>query len=112
MVQRQGWRRFFVESVVKVYLVTYNADQNDAVLSAFEKAQIDLYPLPEKNKGRGRTTRGGQHDKQVWTGTKAMVALAVGQEKESSLFKALQEINKNYKEAQIRAFAFEAEELL
>ena len=97
---------------MRIFLVTYNADQNDDVLSAFEKAQIDLYPLPEKSKGRGRNARGGQHDKQVWTGTKAMVALAVSQEKESTLFKVLQEINRNSKEAQVRAFGFEAEELL
>ena len=41
-----------------------------------------------------------------------MVVLAVTQEKQSSLFKALQEINRTYRDAQVRAFAFEAEELL
>lgn len=97
---------------MRIFLVTYNADRNDDVLSAFEKAQIELYPLPEKSKSRVRTARGGQQDKQVWTGTKAMVALAVTQEKETSLFKTLQEINRNSKDAQVRAFAFEAEELL
>ncbi len=97
---------------MRIFLVTYNADRNDDVLSAFDKAQIELYPLPEKNKGRSRNTRSGQQDKQVWTGTKAMVALAVGQDKESSLYKALQEINRNSKDAQVRAFTFEAEELL
>jgi len=97
---------------VKIFLVTYNADRNEDVLSAFEKVQIELYPLPEKSRGRVRNTRAGQSEKQVWTGTKAMVALAVNQEKEGSLFKALQDINKSFKDAQIRAFAFEAEELL
>ncbi len=97
---------------MRIFLVTYNADRNEDVLSSFEKAQIELYPLPEKNKARARNARGGQQDKQVWTGTKAMVALAVSQEKENGLFKALQEINRNTKDAQVRAFAFEAEELL
>ncbi len=97
---------------MRIFLVTYNAERNEEVLSAFEKAQLELYPLPEKNKGRARNPRGGQQEKQVWTGTKAMVALAVGQEKESSLFKTLQDINRSTKEAQVRAFAFEAEELL
>jgi hypothetical protein len=41
-----------------------------------------------------------------------MVVLAVTQEKESNLFRALQEINRSLKDAHIRAFAFEAEELL
>ena len=41
-----------------------------------------------------------------------MVVLAVTHEKESSLFKALQEINASFKDAQVRAFAFEAEQLL
>ena len=97
---------------MRIFLVTYNADRNEDVLSVFEKAQIELYPLPEKSKGRARNARGSQQDKQVWTGTKAMVALAVTQEKESGLFKAFQEINRNFKEAQVKAFAFEAEELL
>ena len=97
---------------MRIFLVTYNADRNDEVLTAFEKAQIELYPLAEKSKGRARNSRGAQQDKQVWTGTKAMVALAVSQEKESGLFKTLQEINRVSKDAQVRAFAFEAEELL
>ncbi len=97
---------------MRIFLVTYNADRNDDVLSVFEKAQIELYPLPEKSKGRVRNTRGAQQEKQVWTGTKAMVALAMSQDKESGLFKALQEINRNLKDAQVKAFAFEAEELL
>ena len=97
---------------MRIFLVTYNADRNDEVLSAFEKAQIELYPLPEKSRGRARNTRGGTSEKQVWTGTKAMVALALNQEKESGLFKALQEINRSFNDAQVKAFAFEAEELL
>ena len=96
---------------MRIYLVIFNADRNDEVLLAFEKAQIDPYPLPDKGKGRGKSAR-AQHDRQVWTGTKAMVVLAVTREKESSLFKALQEINSSFKDAQVRAFAFEAEELL
>ena len=89
----------------------YNADRNDEVLQSFEKVQIELYPLPEKGRGRGKNAR-AQHDRQVWTGTKAMVVLAVTREKERSLFKALQDINSSFKDAQVRAFAFEAEELL
>jgi hypothetical protein len=96
---------------MRIFLMTYNADRNDEVLQAFEKVQIELYPLPEKGKGRGKNVR-AQHDRQVWTGTKAMVVLAVTGEKESSLFKALQDINGSFKDAQVRAFAFEAEELL
>ena len=97
---------------MKIFLVTYNADRNDDVLSAFERVQIELYPLPEKSRGRARNTRAAQNERQVWTGTKAMVALAVNQEKEGSLFKVLQDINKSFKDAQVKAFAFEAEELL
>ncbi len=89
----------------------YNADRNDEVLQAFDKVQIELYPLPEKGRGRVKSTR-AQQERQVWTGTKAMVVLAVTREKESNLFKALQEINSSFKDAQVRAFAFEAEELL
>jgi hypothetical protein len=96
---------------MRIFLVIYNADRNDEVLQAFEKVQIEPYPLPEKARGRARSAR-GQHERQVWTGTKAMVVLAVTGEKESSLFRALQEINSNFKDAQVRAFAFEAEELL
>ena len=96
---------------MRIFLVIYNADRNDEVLQSFEKAQIELYPLPVKGKGRGKNAR-AQHDRQVWTGTKAMVVLAVTREKESSLFKALQDINSSFKDAQVRAFAFEAEELL
>jgi hypothetical protein len=96
---------------MKIFLVIYNADRNDEVMQAFEKIQIDPYPLPEKGKGRGKNAR-AQQERQVWTGTKAMVVLAVTREKESSLFKALQEINSSFKDAQVRAFAFEAEELL
>ena len=96
---------------MRIFLVIYNADRNDEVLQSFEKVQIELYPLPEKGRGRGKNAR-AQHDRQVWTGTKAMVVLAVTREKESSLFKALQDINGSFKDAQVRAFAFEAEELL
>ena len=96
---------------MRIFLVIYNADRHDEVLQAFDKVQIELYPLPEKGRGRARNTR-AQHERQVWTGTKAMVVLAVTREKESSFFKALQEINSSFKDAQIRAFAFEAEELL
>ena len=96
---------------MRIYLVIFNADRNDEVLQAFEKSQIDPYPLPEKGRGRGKNAR-AQHDRQVWTGTKAMVVLAVTGEKEIGLFKALQEINSSFKDAQVRAFAFEAEELL
>jgi hypothetical protein len=96
---------------MRIFLVIYNADRNDEVLQAFEKAQIDPYPLPEKGRGRGKNAR-AQHDRQVWTGTKAMVALAVLREKESGLFKALQEVNSAFKDAQVRAFAFEGEEVL
>ena len=96
---------------MRIFLVIYNADRNDEVLQSFEKAQIELYPLPEKGRGRGKNAR-AQHDRQVWTGTNAMVVLAVTREKESSLFKALQDINGSFKDAQVRAFAFEAEELL
>jgi hypothetical protein len=96
---------------MRIFLLIYNADRNDEVLQSFEKVQIELYPLPEKVKGRGKNAR-AQHDRQVWTGTKAMVVLAVTREKESSLFKALQDINSSFKDAQVRAFAFEAEELL
>ena len=96
---------------MKIFLVIYNADRNDEVLQAFDKAQIELYPLPEKGRGRARSAR-HQHERQVWTGTKAMVVLAVTREKESSLFKALQEINSSFKDAHVRAFAFEAEQLL
>lgn len=96
---------------MRIFLVTYNADRNDEVLQTFEKVQIELYPLPEKGRGRAKNAR-IQQDRQIWTGTKAMVVLAVTQEKESSLFRALQEINRSFKDARIRAFAFEAEELL
>jgi hypothetical protein len=96
---------------MRIFLVIYNADRNDEVLQSFEKVQIELYPLPEKGRGRGKNAR-AQHDRQVWTGTKAMVVLAVTREKERSLFKALQDINSSFKDAQVRAFAFEAEELL
>ncbi len=96
---------------MRIFLVIYNADRNDEVLQAFERMQIELYPLPEKGRGRAKNAR-IQQDRQVWTGTKAMVVLAVTQEKQSSLFKTLQEINGTYKDAQVRAFAFEAEELL
>ncbi|HME43958.1 MAG TPA: hypothetical protein VKF36_12785 [Syntrophorhabdales bacterium] len=96
---------------MRIFLVIYNADRNDEVLQAFDKVQIELYPLPEKGRGRTKNTR-AQHERPVWTGTKAMVVLAVTREKESNLFKALQEINSSFKDAQVRAFAFEAEELL
>ena len=97
--------------LMRIFLVIYNADRNDEVRQAFERMQIELYPLPDKGRGRGKGAR-VQQDRQVWTGTKAMVVLAVTQEKQSSLFKALQEINRTYRDAQVRAFAFEAEELL
>jgi hypothetical protein len=96
---------------MRIFLVNYNADRNDEVLQAFERVQIELYPLPEKGRGRAKNAR-LQQERQVWTGTKAMVVLAVTREKEGSLFKALQEINSSFKDAQVRAFAFEAEELL
>jgi len=96
---------------MRIFLVIYNADRNEEVLQAFDKAQIEPYPLPEKGRVRARSAR-GQHERQVWTGTKAMMVLAVSLEKESSLFKALQEINASFKDAQVRAFAFEAKELL
>ncbi len=96
---------------MRIFLVIFNAERNDEVLQAFETIQIDPYPLPEKGKGRAKNTR-AQRDRQVWTGSKAMVVLAVPEEKESSLFKALQEVNSSFKDAQVRAFAFEAEELL
>ena len=96
---------------MRIFLVIYNADCNDEVLQAFERGQIELYPLPDKGRGRGKGAR-IQQDRQVWTGTKAMVVVAVTQEKQSNLFKALQEINRTHREAQVRALAFEAEELL
>ena len=96
---------------MRIFLVIYNADCNDEVLQAFERGQIELYPLPDKGRGRGKGAR-IQQDRQVWTGTKAMVVVAVTQEKQSNLFKALQEINRTHRDAQVRAFAFEAEELL
>ncbi|MCG6537663.1 MAG: hypothetical protein L7F78_23850 [Syntrophales bacterium LBB04] len=89
----------------------YNADRNDEVMLAFERVQIELYPLAEKGRGRGRNTR-QQSDKQVWTGTKAMVVLTVAPEKESNFYRALQDINKSFRDVQVRSFAFEAEEIL
>jgi hypothetical protein len=96
---------------MRIFLVIYNADRNDEVLQAFERMQIELHPLPDKGRGRAKNAR-IQQDRQVWTGTKAMVVLAVTQEKQDSLFKAMQEINRTHRDAQVRAFAFEAEELL
>ena len=96
---------------MKIFLVIYNADRNDEVLQAFEGAQVELHPLPDKARSRTRHAR-MQQDKQVWTGTKAMVVVAVTPEKRGGFLKALHEINRAYADAQVRAFSFEAEELV
>jgi hypothetical protein len=96
---------------MKIFLVIYNADRNEEVLQAFEGAQVELHPLPDKGRSRGRHGR-VQQDKQVWTGTKAMVVVAVTTEKRNGFLKALREINKAYGDAQVRAFSFDAEELV
>jgi len=96
---------------MKIFLVIYNADCSDEVLQTFERMQVEPYPLHEKGRTRTRGAR-GQQDKQIWTGTKAMVVLAVAEEKENALYQALEEINRGHKNAHVRTFAFEPEELL
>lgn len=96
---------------MRIFLVIYNADCSEEVLQTFERMQVEPYPLQEKGRTRTRGSR-GQQDKQIWTGTKAMVVLAVAREKEAALYQALEEINRTHKDAHVRAFAFEAQELL
>jgi hypothetical protein len=96
---------------MRIFLVIYNADCSEEVLQTFERMQVEPYPLQEKGRTRTRGPRGHQ-EKQIWTGTKAMVVLAVAEEKENSLYQALEEINRTHKDAHVRTFAFEPQELL
>lgn len=94
---------------MRIFLVMYSSERNDEVLQVLERLNIESVPFTEKGPGKPKNAK--QKEKQLWAGTRTILALSVAEDREAVFLKALQDVNDAYPDVGVRAFAFEAEDV-